>query len=120
MILLDQGKRKILEKRMNGTSGWAITRFAVGNADYYEPLANQTGLRSQVFEKPIESIEFLSDREIKIEFELTEEESNTYNLTELGLIDNDGTMILLETFSIKAKNQRREMVFYIYDAWEDD
>ena len=125
-VFLDQAKEKILDMRENGTAGSIqITHFAVGDAAYYVVNPAQTALvspveiSSGVYTKAITSATNIGNHTVQYICTLTEDEAAGHDLTELALIDADGLMTCIKTFSPKAKTNAREMIFKINDTFEE-
>ena len=51
---------------------------------------------------------------------LTESECAGNSITEIGLVDYDGLLTCIKTFSAKEKTDDKQMIFYISDKWEED
>ncbi len=115
-ILLNQAKRKMLELRNSGETGWKITQFAVGDGGNYTPDAEQTALKNELIRKDIESSSKDGDAYRYI-MRLSESECAGKQITEFGLVDSDGMLLCIKSFPAKKKDSDIEMVFKIDDTF---
>jgi len=120
-ILLNQAKKKMLAMRFNGSDGWQIAGFAFGTGladdgiNEYEPSAEQTGLKNEIYRKELDMKNIVSETCYRYTGGLNELECNGKSISEIGLYDSDGMLLCIKTFPKKKKNKEAEMEFKIDD-----
>ena len=119
-VLLNQAKRKMLQLRHSGESGWKIAGFAFGtgtaaSGGTYTPVPTQTALVNQIAVKDIASSVKISDNQYEYTGILNGTECDNEPITEIGLVDSDGDLVCIKTFDPKIKQPGQDMVFKIDD-----
>ena len=117
-VILNQAKIKLLRAR----SG-EITQMAFGTGgvsaggEVIEPNENATGLVHEVLRKALDSHSFDNNKTMKYTGTIRNSECVGEKISELALIDSDGDIVCIKTFSAKQKDADIEMTFDIYDTF---
>ena len=114
-VYLNQGKTKMLKFLAGITGSVQITHFVVGDAPYYTPTADQTALRSQVLKKAVTDYSQDTANTVTYECQLGLADCVGLDITELGLLDEDGLLVAVKTFPAKNKTSDAEMTFFVTD-----
>lgn len=118
-VYLNQAKRKMLRFLAGQGDNIHIVSFVVGTGAYYEPTADQTALVNPVLTKAITSAQVLSDSVTRYMCKLELADCVGEYITEFGLVDNEGDLICIKTFSAKEKTGDADMTFTIDDMFVD-
>lgn len=81
------------------------------------PSVDDTGLKNEVFRKPIDSYVLIDDTTCRYFCTLSTEECTDKDINELGLYDAEGDIIAIKTFKSKGKDADIEMTFRIDDIF---
>ena len=114
-------KRKMLLARAGKIELPPITQMAFGSGgvnaagEVLEVEAGQQELNNELYRKDIDSIEVVSDTQIKYICQINENELTGEKISELALIDADGDPLTIKNFESKGKDSDFAFTFEIND-----
>ena len=68
-------------------------------------------LKNEVFRVPVELVSYPMETTVRFKVTLNQPEHNGHELSEFGIVDEDGDFMGIQTFSIKTKDPLSEFVF---------
>lgn len=109
-------------KVLSVLEGWEIEQFCVGSetdesGNPYTVDSSQTDLKDKLLTKSIESKSIVDDNSIEYICKLSVEDIGTADISEFGLVDNDGDVVFIKTFPPKHKTDDKEMIFRVQMRW---
>ncbi len=122
-VITTAARKKLLQARAGDIILPKITGMAFGNGgmdgagEVVEASDSQTGLRSEIFRKPVDGHEFLNDTTCRYSCTLENTELVGEFISEIALYDADGDLVAVKNFRSKGKDSDIEMVFYIDDMF---
>lgn len=117
-----KAKKKMLLARAGEAELQPITQMVFGSGgvdesgNVIEPTTDQTELNNEIYRKDISSHEVISDTQVQYVCELTEEELNGKEISELALADANGDLMTINTFKAKTKDSGFIFKFKINDT----
>lgn len=122
-VILNQAKLKLLRARSGDIPFPTITHMAFGTGgvsargEAIEPNENATSLVHEVLRKALDSHSFDNNKTMKYTGTIRNNECVGEKISELALVDSDGDIVCIKTFSSKQKDADIEMTFDIYDTF---
>lgn len=117
------GRSKLAQARSGNIALPQITHMAFGSGGVdaenvpIQPLESNTTLGNELTRKPISSYSFPVTTTCTYRCVLEKAELVDENINEIALIDEDGDLIAIKTFTNKTKDADMEMVFEINDVF---
>lgn len=112
MLLARAGEQELppIRQMVFGTGGVDIEGTVL------EPEEGQQELKEEVYRKDIEKIENVSSTQIRYTCTLEENELIGKDISEIGLADAEGTLVMIKNFKAKGKDSDFIMIFKIDDT----
>lgn len=116
-------RNKMLRARAGEITLPRITEFAFGNGGIdgsgqpKEPTDTQSELNNEIFRKPIDGYKMLSATKCRYTCTLLNSELAGENISEIGLVDEDGDLVAIKNFKSKGKDDDLEMEFQLDDTF---
>lgn len=120
-----KGRSKLCKARAGLTTLPKITKMVWGDGGVEEggsvkvPTGEETALYNKLLEKDISSVTLIGDDETTARYTgiLEKTELAGENISEIGLVDAEGDLVVIRTFLPKGKDGDIEMTFNIDDIF---
>lgn len=115
-------KRKMLLARAGKLELPPIKQMAFGSGgvnaagEVLEVEAGQQELKNELYRKDIDSIEIVSDTQIRYTCQINENELTGEEISEMALVDADGDPLTIKNFKSKGKDSDFSFTFQINDT----
>lgn len=122
-VTTDVARKKLVRARAGEIVLPPIVQMAFGRGgvdsddSVLEPSSTQTSLNDEIIRKPIESFSFPVETTCRYVCRLLRGELGGEAISEVGLVDQEGDVVAIKTFSKKGKDSDMEMVFEIDDEF---
>ncbi len=122
-IITVAARKKMLRARAGEIQLPKISGFVFGDGGITEdgsiiaPIENEKVLKHEILRKPYDSYTMLSDTVCHYECTIAEEEIPGAEISEIGLYDKDGDILVIKRFSKKGKDSDLSMTFWINDTF---
>ena len=121
-ITTDSAKKKMLLARAGKQDLSPITTMVFGSGgvtvdgEVLEPKEGQEQLNQEIYRKDIDTVEVVSDTEIKYHCTLEESELAGEEISEIAVAGSDGDLVAIKNFMAKGKDGDFKLVFKINDT----
>ena len=118
-VILNQAKLKLLRARSGDIPFPTVTHmaFGTGGVSAGGEAIEPTSLVHEVLRKALDSHSFDNNKTMKYTGTIRNNECVGEKISELALVDSDGDIVCIKTFSAKQKDADIEMTFDIYDTF---
>lgn len=87
-----------------------------GSNNPIAPVTSATGLTTEVLRKDLDSVSFPTATTVRFTGTLLEAEGNGSDISEIALVDADGDVVAIKTFTKKSKDAESQLVF----LWDEE
>ena len=119
MVVTTNRVRAKMAKAIGETGRIAIVKelaFGIGGVDEHnEPIApsvDDNTLKNEVFRIPVENVSYPMGTTVEFDVVLNRPEFNGHEISEFGIIDEDGDFAGIQTFPIVTKSDLATLKFY--------
>lgn len=122
-IITVKGRENMVKARSGDISLPAIVGMAFGDGgvdaggNVKTPTANQSTLNDELYRKTITSHEYVNSTTCRYYCTLTTSEMVGTSISEIGLYDANGDLVMIKNFLPKGKDSDIELTFYIDDIF---
>lgn len=121
-VITTLAKKKMLQARagikpLSNIVGMVFGDGAVVNNELTQAQESDTALKNELFRKPINNYEVISDTKIRYTCTLGKNELVNKYINEIALYDSDNDLVAIKTFLSKGKDDDMEMTFEIDDTF---
>lgn len=122
-IITVAARRKIVQARAGAILLPRIAEMAFGDGgvdgmgNVIPPTENQTTLRSELIRKPIDSYQFIGETTCRYECTLDEGELVGQSISEIALVDEQGDVVCIKTFTSKGKDTDIAQTYLLDDIF---
>lgn len=122
VIITRKARENLVRARAGDIDLPPITKMAFGNGgaeggEPVPPTEDQTGLKGEIFQKDVDWHDYPVPTTCRYVCRLTEEECAGESISEIGLVDSEGSVLAIKTFSPKGKDDDIEMTFTLDDIF---
>lgn len=118
-VITETGRKKLCKAHAGDAALPKIAKMGFGSGgvdemgDVIEPTGRETGLRTELLQKEIESHRYTDEKETTCRYRTRLEKGELANqkISEQGLFDEDGDLIAYKTFLPKGKDEDMEFIF---------
>ncbi len=122
-VITIAARNKMLRARAGEIGLPKIAGFVFGDGGVDEageviaPLDEETALKNEILRKPYDSYIMLDDTTCRYMCTIEENEIPGSEISEVGLYDADGDILVMKRFSKKGKDADLSMIFWINDSF---
>lgn len=121
-IITVQARKKMLRARAGEIQLPKIVGFVFGDGgvedgEVITPLESESALKHEILRKPYKSYSAVDDTTYQYICEIGESELPDAKISEIGLYDSDGDILVIKRFSEKGKDADLSMAFWMNDAF---
>lgn len=122
-VITREAREKLVKARAGAIQLPKIVGMAFGNGGVdadglvIPPSELRGGLFNEIFRKGIDRYSFPAGTVCRYECTLTEDELAGYEISEIGLYDDEGDLVCIKTFKGKGKDAGLEMTFQVEDEF---
>ncbi|MCD8208774.1 MAG: phage tail protein [Bacteroidales bacterium] len=122
-LITKAGRTKMVRARAGDSSLPPIVGMAFGDGGVnssgtvLEPTESQTKLNSELLRKELDSYSFVDDYTCRYTCSLTEDELVGAKISEAGLYDSEGDLVVIKNFASKGKDSDLVMTFNLDDTF---
>ena len=123
VVITKAARVKMLKARAGDIPLPKIVKMAFGNGGVdsgvavVPPVESQTGLTSELLRKDIDSHSYIDETTCRYSCELLEAELAGQYISEIGLVDEDGDVLCIKTFSSKGKDDDVRQTYTMDDVF---
>jgi len=122
-IITVKGRESMAKGRAGDVTLPTITGMAFGDGgvdaggNVKTPTASQSTLNDELYRKVITNHEFISSTACRYYCTLSTSEMVGESISEIGLYDSNGDLVMIKNFLPKGKDADMELTFYIDDIF---
>lgn len=123
VVITKKAREKLVKARAGAITLPKVVGMAFGNGGVdaggtvIPPSETQKGLTSELFRKEIDGFSFPEDTTCRYECTLSESELAGEEISEIGLYDADGDIVVIKTFTRKGKDDDVEQTYVLDDIF---
>ena len=122
-IITVAARKKMLRARAGEIQLPKIVGFVFGDGgvnasgEVISPLESESELKHEILRKVYDKYTILDDTTCRYECTIAENELPNAQISEIGLYDKDGDILVIKRFSKKGKDADLSMTFWINDTF---
>ncbi len=122
-VITIKGRENMAKARAGLATMPVITGMAFGDGGVdgsgvpIPPAANATALNNELYRKAMTSITAITATTIEYKCQLSASELTGQDISELGLYDANGDLVMIKTFVVKSKGADEVLTFAVDDAF---
>ncbi len=122
-IITVAARKKMLRARAGEIQLPKIVGFVFGDGgvnasgEVISPLESESKLKHEILRKAYDKYTILDDTTCRYECTIAENELPNAQISEIGLYDKDGDILVIKRFSKKGKDADLSMTFWINDTF---
>ena len=122
-IITVAARKKMLRARAGEIQLPKIVGFVFGDGgvnasgEVISPLESESKLKQEILRKVYDKYTILNDTTCRYECTIAESELPNAEISEIGLYDKDGDILVIKRFSKKGKDADLSMTFWINDTF---
>ncbi len=100
-LVVDLGRKNVAKLIGGDAAGKKVNTIAVGEGTSAPAVADS--LLTNQFDKPVDAVTYPADNKVQFSFSIASGEANGFEITEFGLLNDDGTLFSRKTRSAISK-----------------